>query len=67
MGLNITDIALGKLKNFLKENKEGVTGFFVVIDKRTDELEVKKVYTGDKLLRKEEIENMKKQILNNGK
>ena len=64
--LNITDIALGKLKNFLKKNEEGVNGFFVIIDKRTDELDVKKVYIGDKLLRKEEIENMKKQILNNG-
>lgn len=65
--LNITDIALGKLKNFLKKNEEGVNGFFVIIDKRNDELEVKKVYIGDKLLRKEEIENLKNQILNNGK
>lgn len=64
---NITDLALSKLKNFLKKNNENVVGFFCVYNAKDDELEVKKVYTGDKLLTREELTNIKNQILNNGK
>lgn len=59
---NVTDLALSKLKDYLKENEDGVIGFYVVLDKKEDELKTQKVFNGDIFLTKEEFEKTKKLI-----
>lgn len=65
-GINIQDIALGKLKSHLEKEKDnGLKGYFIVLE--DGELVTKKIETDMILVKKSDLENLKKMAFNNGK